>query len=350
MIKNISISGRSIGFENPCFIIAEAGVNHNGDPDLACRLIDAAADAGADAVKFQTYKTERIVTPQSPKAAYQLQTTDSLESQMAMLKKLELHPADYPSLISHCLKKNITFLSTPYDHEDVDFLYELSVPAFKVASGQAVEPYFLKHLASKGKPILLSTGMCTLAEVDDAVRVMKQEGNEQIIVLQCTTNYPSRLLDTNLLAMRTMGDALNVICGYSDHTVGNVAVSGAIALGARVIEKHFTLDKGMAGPDHSSSADPIEFKQLVQTVRDMELCLGSSVKQPSGVELENSLGMRRSLVAKRFIPADTPLSWENITLKRPGSGLNGRAVELVIGRMAQTDIAEDTMITLEMIR
>jgi N-acetylneuraminate synthase/N,N'-diacetyllegionaminate synthase len=242
------------------------------------------------------------------------------------------------------------FLSTPYDVEDADLLDQFGVQAFKVASGQAVEPYFLKHLAKKERPIFLSTGMCTLAEVDEAVRAIRGEGNEQIVILQCTTNYPSRLADTNLRAMQTMGQALNVICGYSDHTRGDVAAIGAVALGAQVIEKHFTLDKDMAGPDHSSSANPAEFKQLVKRIREMELCLGSGIKQPSAIELKNSIGMRRSIVARRLIPAGVPLSWDNITLKRPGNGLSSRHIELIIGRTAQLDIAADTIITLEMIK
>ena len=349
MIKPVRIENSLVGPENPCFIIAEAGVNHNGDPDLAYHLIDAAAEAGADAVKFQTYKTERIVTPHSPKAAYQLHTTDSQESQIVMLKKLELPLADYRKLISLCLKREILFLSTPYDIEDADFLDELGVPAFKVASGQAVEPHFLKHLAKKRKPIFLSTGMCSLAEVDEAVRAIREEGNDRIIVLQCTTNYPSRLEDCNLRAMLTMGTALNVITGYSDHTQGLTAAIGAVALGARVIEKHFTLDKNMIGPDHSSSSDPEEFKRLVECIRETELCLGSNIKRPTPIEQQNSLGMRRSVVAKQFITAGTPLSWTNITLKRPGTGLSGRQAELLLGKKARFDIAQDSLISLSMI-
>ena len=283
------------------FIIAEAGVNHNGQLDLAFQLVDKAVEIGADCVKFQTFKTENIVTKTSPKANYQMLVTDKSESQFDMLKKLELQKEDFKKIKAYCSQKGIQFLSTPYNAEDADLLNELGVEAFKIASGQLVELPFLKHVARFGKQMIISTGMANLSEVFAAVQAIRSVGNNDIIVLQCNTDYPSKIEETNIKAMLTMRDSIGVRVGYSDHVPNNYACYAAVALGAEVIEKHFTLDKNMEGPDHSCSLEPIEFKELIQGVRNVEKCLGTGIKTPSQSEKNNTYGMRRSLVARKHI-------------------------------------------------
>jgi N,N'-diacetyllegionaminate synthase len=349
MTLTLTIQQRPLGPGFPTFIIAEAGVNHNGDEALAKKLIVAAKACGADCVKFQTFRAESIVRQDSPKAAYQLKTTDPDESQLAMLRKLELPRESYPELIRTCQQEGIFFLSTPYSLEDIDFLDSLGIPAFKVASGQTVEPQFLEFMARKGKPILLSTGMCSLAEVGDALETIRQAGNQQIIVLQCTTNYPSTLEDANLRAMQTMARAFDVLVGFSDHTQSLTAATLAIGLGASVIERHFTLDKNLPGPDQSSSSDPEEFSRLVLQVREAEKCLGSRLKRPTPAEIENARGMRRSIVASRLIKIGEVLSLDNLTMKRPADGLPGSCLKYLLGRRAAMDIAMDTSIDLGML-
>jgi N-acetylneuraminate synthase/N,N'-diacetyllegionaminate synthase len=346
----IKIGEADIGEGHRVFIIAEAGVNHNGDIELAKQLVLEAKQAGADCVKFQTFKAERLVTSKAPKAQYQLKSTDSAESQLDMLLKLELSSEDHKQLVAFCRTENITFLSTPYNIEDVTFLDELGVSAFKIASGQAVEPYFLEYAAKKGKPIVLSTGMCTLAEVDRAVRVIRGSGNDQIVVLQCTTNYPSAIEDCNLRAMVTMGDTLEVLAGYSDHTETLTSATAAVALGACVIERHFTLDKHLPGPDHSCSSDPSEFASLVKQIRDVERSLGSGVKYPTEIELQNALGMRRSIVAKTRIRAGQIVTEEMITFKRPATGLSPDLLPDILGQVATCHIEPDQMLSREMFR
>lgn len=348
MQKLLEIDDRRIGKDCPVFIIAEAGVNHNGDMNIARQLVRQAKKAGADCVKFQTFKAERVVADDAPKADYQLKTTDPQESQLAMLSKLELNRADYRDLISLCRKEEILFLSTPYNVEDVDFLNDLGVPAFKLASMHLTEPSFLQYVAGKGKPLMISTGMATLDEVEKAVDVIRQTGNEQIVLLQCTTNYPSRLEDTNLLAMRTMADTFDVPVGYSDHTQSEIACIASIALGACVIEKHFTLDKMLPGPDHSSSADPAEFESLVQKIRQTETALGSSEKKPCEIEIKNAIGMKRSIVAKRKILKGETICEDMLTFKRPGNGMKPSLVSNLIGKIALQDIDTDQIISNRM--
>jgi len=349
MSDPVVIEGRRTGPDWPVFVIAEIGVNHNGSLDLAKQMVVAARECGVDCVKFQTFKAERVATQGAVKARYQLGTTDPAESQLEMLRKLELKEGEYRELVAFCRDLGLVFLSTPYNAEDADFLDDLGVSAFKIASGQAVELPFLEHLARKGKPLLLSTGMCTLAEVDTAVRTIRQAGNEDIVVLQCTTNYPSRLEDCNLRAMVTMGRALNVLMGYSDHTRSLTAALLSVALGACVVERHFTLDKTLPGPDQSSSSDPEEMRRLVAGIREAEKALGTGLKVPSAREAENLPNMRRSLTAVVDIPAGTTLSWDNLTFKRPGTGLAGTLATAVIGRPARCDIPADTQIALDMV-
>lgn len=345
----LEIGNKIIGCGSPVFVIAEVGVNHNGDVDLAKKMVRAAKKCGADCVKFQTFKAKRIVTTNSPKADYQLKTTNPQQSQLEMLRQLELSEQDYSELVRTCNEEGIVFLSTPYNTEDVDFLDDLGVEAFKVASGQVVEHHFLKYIARKNKPVLLSTGMCTLAEVADAVTVVRDAGNDQIVVFQCTTNYPAALEDTNLLAMLTMRDALRVIPGYSDHTESLNCATVAVALGASVIERHFTLNRSFAGPDQSSSSTPDEFALLVKNIQEVQGCLGNGVKIPCLSEQKNAQVMRRSIVAATDIAAGTVFTLENLTLKRPASGLLGNRLEEILGRRSARDISEEAIIDYSMV-
>jgi N,N'-diacetyllegionaminate synthase len=323
------------------YIIAEAGVNHNGNLDYALELIVKAKEAGADCVKFQTFKAEYLVTKTSPKAKYQLLVTDKKESQFEMLKSLELQFSDYEKLIRRCKEYDIDFLSTPYNKEDVDFLATLGVEGFKIASGQLTELPFLKYTSRKGKKMIVSTGMATMAEVFAAVESIREEGNDDIVVLQCTTNYPSRIEDANVLAMLSIKEACKVNVGYSDHVQNNYACFAAAALGAAVIEKHFTLDNNLPGPDHSSSLNPKEFKELVHGIRQIEIALGNGLKKPSQIEIENSYGMKRSLVALTDLPQGTVLKAEHIGFKRPSNGLPPNMYELVLGKKIAKAINAD---------
>ena len=331
------------------FIIAEAGVNHNGQLDLAFQLVDKAVEIGADCVKFQTFKTENIVTKTSPKANYQMLVTDKSESQFDMLKKLELQKEDFKKIKEYCTQKGIQFLSTPYNPEDADLLNDLGVEAFKIASGQLVELPFLKHVARFGKQVIISTGMANLSEVFAAVQAIRSVGNNDIIVLQCNTDYPSKIEDTNIKAMLTMRDAIGVRVGYSDHVPNNYACYSAVALGAEVIEKHFTLDKKMEGPDHSCSLEPTEFKELIEGVRNVEKCLGTGIKTPSQSEINNTFGMRRSLVARTDLESGTVLDEKHFGFKRPANGLSPNYLETLIGKKLKKDMAQDEAFTFDSI-
>ncbi len=331
------------------FIIAEAGVNHNGQLDLAFQLVDKAVEIGADCVKFQTFKTENIVTKTSPKANYQMLVTDKSESQFDMLKKLELQKEDFKKIKAYCTQKGIQFLSTPYNPEDADLLNDLGVEAFKIASGQLVELPFLKHVARFGKQMIISTGMANLSEVFAAVQAIRSVGNNDIIVLQCNTDYPSKIEDTNIKAMLTIRDAIGVRVGYSDHVPNNYACYAAVALGAEVIEKHFTLDKKMEGPDHSCSLEPAEFKELIEGVRNVEKCLGTGIKTPSQSEINNTYGMRRSLVARMDLQSGTVLEEKHFGFKRPANGLSPNYLETLIGKKLKKDMSQDDAITFDSI-
>ena len=319
-------------------------MNHNGDVEIAKELVRQARHCGADAVKFQTYKAERVVAVDAPKANYQLKTTDSNESQIEMLKKLEMPEKAYYEIVECCHEHDIVFLSTPYNVEDVDFLDNLGVSAFKLASISAAEPWFAAYTASKEKPIILSTGMATLTEVGETVSAIQETGNKQLILLQCTTNYPSRLEDANLSAMQTMGNAFGLQIGYSDHTQDSTACIVSIALGAKVIEKHFTLDKSLPGPDQSSSADIEEFKCLVKNIRNAENILGSSIKQPCKNERQNIKGMRRSIVAKQEIKEGSLITEQMLTFKRPATGIKPSLMYSVLNKKANKRIKPDSII------
>jgi len=326
------------------FVIAEAGVNHNGDVSLAHNLIDAAADAGADAVKFQTWRAEGLATAEAPKAEYQLLTTGSKGNQLDMLRKLELPKKYLPELINHCEERDISFLSTPHDWEAIDILDQFNVISYKVGSGDMTNLPFLRKMAQKMRPIILSTGMADLGEVEEAVDTVRSMGNERLILLHAVTSYPARFEDVNLRAMLTLEQAFRVPVGYSDHTPGLEASLAAVAMGARVIEKHFTLDRSMPGPDHTSSLEPPELKSLMQGIRLVETALGNGIKKPAQVEEDIKVVARKSIVAAADIPAGAVLTEDMLTTKRPGSGIVPKHWESLIGRQVAVDISQDDLI------
>lgn len=327
------------------YIIAEAGVNHNGSLELAFRLVDEAKAAGADCVKFQTFKAERIVTASSPKANYQLEVTDRAESQFEMLRKLELDRDAFARIQAHCRQVGIDFMSTPYNPEDAELLASLDVDAFKIASGQVVELPFLRQVARYGRRMIVSTGMADMQEVREAVDAIRSAGNNDLVILQCNTDYPSRVEDVNLRAMLTMRDELKVRVGYSDHVPDNHACFAAVALGAEMIEKHFTLDRTMPGPDHSSSLEPAAFRDLVTGIRAVELSLGDGIKRPGERERANTYGMRRSLVAARELPAGHVLAEADLGFKRPANGLSPKHLDAVVGRRLARALRVDEALT-----
>ena len=349
MRNTIKLGKRIIGEGHPVFIVAEVGVNHNGNKELAFELVRQAKKLGADCVKFQTFKAETVVTQNAPKAAYQLKVTDPKESQFDMLKKLELSADAYRRVIALSQELNIQFLATPYDFRDVDFLNDLGVGAFKIASGQLVELPFLTYVAKLGKPIILSTGMATFEEIKETVETIRRAGNDQLILLQCTTNYPSVVEEVNLRAMETMKQKLRVLVGYSDHTESHFSAFAAAALGAVVIEKHFTLDRDFPGPDQACSLEPEEFAGLVRGIREIEKALGDSEKKPTAAELKNLIGMRRSLAIVKDILPGAPIKKEHLAFKRPATGLPPKRMEEVIGKRAKKKIPADTILTEEFI-
>ncbi|HEU5236133.1 MAG TPA: N-acetylneuraminate synthase [Pyrinomonadaceae bacterium] len=346
--RTIQLSERAIGAGHPCFIIAEAGVNHNGDLEMARQLIDVAVEAGADAVKFQTFRAEAIVAREAPKAQYQLQTTSTAESQFDMLKRLELSAGAHTEIQSYCHTRRIEFLSTPFDTESIDLLDRLGVPAFKISSGDITNLPLLRHAAGKGKAMLLSTGMSGIEEVQEAVTAVRDAGCDQVILLQCVSNYPAEPADVNLRAMQTMADKFGVPVGYSDHTTGIEIAMAAVALGACVIEKHFTLDRGLPGPDHRASLEPDELRAMVEGIRKVEAALGDGRKIPAASEADTASIARRSLMAAGDISAGTRLTAEMVVIKRPGTGLPPRMLKELIGRPVRVDIASGSMLSLEM--
>ena len=343
-MKTLKIAGKLIGQGAPCFIIAEAGVNHNGDVRLARKLIDAAVEAGADAVKFQTFEAEELVTETAEKADYQKETTGSKESQFQMLKKLELSEKDFESLFIYAQKKGIISLSTPFDKGSADLLDKLGVPAFKIGSGEITNFPLLKHIAAKQKPVILSTGMSTLDEVDRAVRTLKKDGSGEIALLHCVSCYPASTEDTNLRAMETIRRKFNMPVGLSDHSIGIHIPVAAVALGACIIEKHFTLDKNLPGPDHRASLEPDELREMVCAIREVEGALGSGVKRPVKAELDTRKAARRSLVARVDIPAGTIITEKMLDVKRPGTGVAPGEINLVIGKRARKPIRRNEVI------
>lgn len=332
----------------PCLIIAEAGVNHNGDIHMACHLIDVAADAGADLVKFQTFTAESLATRSAVKANYQMQTTDASESQYTMLRRLELNREMHETLISYCKQSNIGFFSTAFDQASVDLLVELGMDHFKIPSGEITNLPYLRHVGRYGKPVILSTGMATLGEIETALSVLEQAGTPlgRITVLHCNTDYPTPMNDVNLLAMLTIRDAFGVEVGYSDHTTGIEVPIAAAALGASVIEKHFTMDRNLPGPDHKASLEPDELKAMVKAIRNIELALGDGIKRPSPGEAKNMSIARKSLVAKQPIQKGKPFTEHNLTVKRPGTGISPMRWDEVLGRKSPRNFIVDELIEL----
>jgi N,N'-diacetyllegionaminate synthase len=331
------------------FVIAEAGVNHNGSVDLAHKLIDAAADARADSVKFQTFDPDMLATADAPKSAYQERTTGRGESQLDMLRRLALARDCYPDLVQHCSQRGIRFLSTPFDEASADFLEALGMNLFKIPSGEITNLPFLAYLARKGRPLVMSTGMADLDEVGTAVATLRSSGATDITLLHCTTDYPTTPADANLRAMATMQAAFGVSVGYSDHTMGIEIALAAVALGATVIEKHFTLDRTMPGPDHQSSLEPPELDRMVRGIRDVEAALGDGRKLPRAGELSNRNVARKSLVAARDIGSNKVIEAADLTARRPGSGLSPARMQDVIGRRARSTIRVGTLISLDML-
>ena len=328
------------------FIIAEAGVNHNGSIELAFKLIDAAVESGADAVKFQTFKAENLVSKNTQKAEYQKQTTNPLESQLDMLKKLELDVDVHKKLIKYCNAKGILFLSSPFDHDSIDLLNELGIEVFKIPSGEITNLPYLRRIGSLAKQVILSTGMSTLKEVGDALAILVDSGTkkENITVLHANTMYPTPMEDVNLNAMKTIKKEFDVAVGYSDHTLGIEVDIAAVAMGASIVEKHFTIDKAKEGPDHKASLEPEELRAMVIAIRNVEKALGDGIKIPSGSEKPNIVVARKSILASQKIKKGDTLTEENIIVKRPGNGISPMKWDEVIGLVAAKDYQVDDKI------
>jgi len=343
----IKIKNRIISKNHPCFIIAEAGVNHNGKLKLAKKLVDVAKKAGVDAVKFQTFKAKNLVSKNTEMANYQKKNTGKKESQFEMLRRLELHNRNFIKLKKYCNKKRIIFLSTPHTESAVDLLNNL-VPAYKIGSGDLTNSPLLKKIAQKKKPIILSTGMATLKEVEEAVNTIMPI-NKKLILLHCTTNYPCPLEEVNLRAMLTLKKEFNLLVGYSDHTSGIIVPTIAVAMGATVIEKHFTLDKNLPGPDHKASLEPKELKEMVKAIRNVEKILGTGEKNPTNSEKKIRRIIRKSIVAKIDIPKNTIIKKNMLIIKRPGTGINPKQIDKIIGKKTKKNIVQNELINQNMI-
>lgn len=348
-MREVSINGKMIGKRNPCFVIAEAGVNHNGNFESAIRLIEIAVDAGADAVKFQTFIAEQVVSPIAPKAKYQEAAMTNGESQLEMVKKLELPFEAFTKLNEYCKRNNILFLSTPFDHKSADFLQELNIKAIKVASGEITNLPFLSHLAKKNIPLIISTGMATLGEIETALGIVESAGNNEYILLHCVSNYPAAPEDANLRAMDTLRAAFDVPVGFSDHTLGIEIPIAAVALGANIIEKHFTLDQHLPGPDHRSSLEPEELRSMITGIRKVEIALGNGIKRPSNNELEIAKVARKSLIIAKDLKQGTILTKNMIVIQRPGTGLSPSMLDFVVGRRLIKDVKMGSLLLMDLI-
>lgn len=330
------------------FIIAEAGVNHNGSINLAKRMIDIAAESGANAVKFQTFKTEKLVSINAPKADYQKINTSKSESQFAMIKKLELNIDSHLELIDYCKSKSIIFISAPFDLESIDLLVDLGLTIFKIPSGEITNLPYLQKIGQLNMEVILSTGMANLSEIEMALSILINNGTkkENITILHCNTEYPTPFQDVNLLAMNTIKEAFKIKVGYSDHTLGIEVPIAAAALGATIIEKHFTLDKSMDGPDHLASLSPKELEQMVQAIRNIEISLGHGIKAPTPSEIKNIVIARKSIVAASNIKKGEVFNEKNITVKRPGDGISPIRWNEVVGKVAIRDFSIDELIEI----
>jgi N,N'-diacetyllegionaminate synthase len=349
MVTDFKIGKSVIGANHPCLIIAEAGVNHNGDLAVARDMVQVAAHCGADAIKFQTFKAEKLATVNAPKASYQAKTTGNDENQLEMLRKLELSESDFHELFKECLKNNILFLSTPFDEGSADFLAGLNVEGFKISSGDLTNLPFLKHVAKIGKPVILSTGMSYLNEVDEAVQTIHATGNHKLALLHCTSNYPANPAGINLRAMNTLAQTFHLPVGLSDHSEGIEIAFAAVAMGATIIEKHFTLDRNMAGPDQHTSLEPRELEAMVKGIRKVELALGNGIKEPADGETDTAAVARKSVVARIPIPTGTRITGSHLAIMRPGTGLPPVMLSTLLGRTTRVDIPAGTLITLEML-
>ncbi len=348
-MKSLSIATFRIGPDERCFILAEAGVNHNGSVELAKQLVSAALEAGADAVKFQTFQTDKLVTPDAEMADYQRRNTRDYSNQYDMLKQLELTHEEFIELKSYADSNGALFLSTPHDEESADFLEKLDIPCFKIASGDVSNVGFLRRVALKGKPIILSTGMAYLGEVEAAVRTIEQAGNSNLSLLHCVSDYPAQPASCNLRAMDTLAQAFGYPVGFSDHTLGFEVTLAAVARGARLIEKHLTLDRTMPGPDHKASLNPAEFAAMAKAVRVVEAALGDGVKKPVSSELDIRAAVRKSVVSARPIPAGRAILEEDLTLRRTSGGLDPAYMTLIIGRKLRWDIDVNSVINLDLL-
>jgi len=345
--KSIMIGNKQISDESQTFIVAEAGVNHNGNMRLAKEMIDAASESGADAVKFQTFKAEKLILKNIEKAPYQKVTTNSDETQYDMLKRLEVTKEQTKELMDYCRKKNIIFLSTPFERTSLDELDELGVPAFKIAATDLTNIQFLRQVAEKGRPVILSAGMCYLEEVERALDAIYPI-NKDLVLLQCTANYPIQDAEANINVIKTFQKTFDVLVGYSDHSQGVGASPYAVAVGAKVIEKHFTLDKNMEGPDHKASVTPHELRQLVSDIRRVEKYLGDGIKMPSCSEQMTRKSLQKCLVASKPIKPGEQFNSENIVAKRTnGAGISALYFDNVIGIIAGKEYRADEIIQLD---
>jgi N,N'-diacetyllegionaminate synthase len=342
-MRKVKLGDRVIGDGHPTFIIAEAGINHNGDINLAKKLIDVAKEARVDAVKFQTFRADELVSRKSLKAKH----IEGEASFFEMVKRLELGREDFKKIAEYARRRDIIFLSTPLGEDSVDMLYDLGVPAYKIASGDITNIPLLKYIAQKKLPVILSTGMSTLGEIEEALDTIYSAGNEEVVLLHCVASYPTPLEEVNLRVMETLRQAFQVPVGFSDHTTSTIVPVAAVASGASVIEKHFTLDKNLAGPDHKASASPDELKLIVEGIREAEMVSGSPVKKPTKSEEETKAAFRRSIVAKVDIPKGTKITREMLATKRPGTGIPPKFIGLVMSRNAVKDISSDELINWE---
>ncbi|MBU3154823.1 N-acetylneuraminate synthase [Clostridium estertheticum] len=343
------IENKVIGDGNRTFIIAEAGVNHNGDIEIAKQLVDKAVISGVDAIKFQTFKTEKLVTGYADMADYQKSNIGHTSSQFTMLKQLELSQESFIKIQEYCKYKGIMFLSTPFDFESADFLESIGMLAFKISSGDLTNIPLLEHIAKFNKPIILSSGMANLSEIEEALNAIYCLGNKEVAVLHCTSNYPAKLQSVNLNAMNTIKNAFKVVGGYSDHTKGITVPIAATAIGANIIEKHFTLDKNMQGPDHKASLNPTELKDMVQSIRDVEMALGNGIKRYNPSEVDTIKAARKSIVASRYIKKGQLITLMDLDYKRPGTGLSPKFYVDIVGKKTNRDIKMDEQITLNII-
>ncbi|SMC39421.1 N-acetylneuraminate synthase [Sporomusa malonica] len=328
------------------YIIAEAGVNHNGNLELAKKMVYKAKEAGADCIKFQTFVSKNVVSKNANKADYQKQQTKADESQLAMLQKLELTFNDFVKLNNYCKDQGIQFLSTPFDFDSIDFLASLDMGIWKIPSGEITNLPYLVKIAKMHKPIIMSTGMSTISEIEDAMSILRENGSGEITLLHCTTEYPTPYTDVNLKAMDTLKEKFNVPIGYSDHTKGIEIPVAAAAIGATVIEKHFTLDRNMEGPDHKASLEPCELKAMVNAIRNTELAIGIAEKKVTESEKKNIAIARKSIVASRDIKRGEVFTPDNLTVKRPGNGISPMRWFEVLGKTAKCDFEEDELIVV----